>query len=132
VFLVRHGTPLEIAALAEGIDAETLKAWLDRAEKGGSGNGPFMVFKREVDKARAKSESNLIERMYQKADEGDVKAIGWLLERGFGYTRPSIQGEAKKPPAAGGPAPDEPGDFGELDQGVTPIDSVRRRRQQAG
>ena len=72
------------AAAYVGVDKRTIDSWLDKgselSEEDGRGYYSFWV---RVQKARGKSEKDLVDIVTDAAREGEWKAAAWMLERRF-------------------------------------------------
>ena len=68
---VRYGCPLEMAAAAEGVSAETVRRWRQR----------YPAFAAQVEQARASCTVQLLSCLNKAALGGNWKAAAWLLER---------------------------------------------------
>ena len=79
---VRYGCPLEMAAAAEGVSAETVRRWRQR----------YPAFAAQVEQARASCTVHLLRCLNKAALAGNWRAAAWLLER----TRPANYGPAPR------------------------------------
>lgn len=79
---VRKGNYVETAAVAAGISKDTLYTWLKEGAKAPVGS-PFRDFSDALGQAVAESETRLVDRVENRAVEGDIRADLWRLERRF-------------------------------------------------
>jgi hypothetical protein len=123
--LLENGVQLDVASKAVELEPELVEAWIARGRRGGKGQAVFIRFARKVEKARATAETTLVTNVRKAAQNGSWQAAAWLLERGFDWTRKSIQGGEETPGSQVNADP-----FADLDKhpNVSPI----RRRARGG
>jgi hypothetical protein len=79
---VRGGNYLRTAAAFAGISYSTLRRWLLKADDP-EAPPEYVVFKEELEKARADAEVAALAKVQKAASEGDWRAAQWFLERSF-------------------------------------------------
>jgi transposase len=75
---IREGNTLQVACMKAGIVYDTMRGWLEQAEKGGA----YSVFSVELARAREEAEEVLVGEI-KKAARQDWRAAAWMLERRF-------------------------------------------------
>ena len=78
----RSGVSIETAAEAAGVSANTVWAWLRRAEDEADSGSPFVEFRYALKKARAEWEMETVGVVTAAAPQS-WQAAAWLLERSF-------------------------------------------------
>lgn len=77
---VRGGNYLQTSAAFAGISYSTLRRWILKAD---DPNAPpeYLIFKEELEKARADAEVAALAKIQKAASEGAWQAAAWYLER---------------------------------------------------
>lgn len=79
---VRGGNYLQTAAAFAGISYSTLRRWILKADDP-EAPPEYVIFKEELEKARADAEVAALAKVQKAASEGDWRAATWYLERSF-------------------------------------------------
>lgn len=80
VLMVRAGNYLETAAAACGLSVSTVRDWIRKGQRAGS--GPLFDLARRIEVAQGESEALDVNKLLQHGQK-DWRALAWRLERRF-------------------------------------------------
>lgn len=105
---VKLGVPPLVAAMQNGVSESEFADWMSRGVDAGRGEWRYAKFRDAIKEAEALCEAGLVGTLRRAAQDGNVTAATWLLERRFPerYVRRSVSTEGKKDPNAADPFAD--------------------------
>lgn len=80
VRLIKKGSYVKPAVEASGINYSTFLTWM---RKGKKGIAPYDEVYRKIEKAKAESETDIVEMLHDSMESGNTGVMQWMLSRKF-------------------------------------------------